>query len=155
MEAAAERREARPLAFLGEGQRRAQILTLGVFGLIVLVFIVAYGLHDVAQSALNGLSLGAIYALGAIGLTLVYGILKLVNFAQGDMLAFGGYMAYLANVTWGLPFWVAVIFAMVATALLGMAFERGLWGPMRERGAGVLQLLLISIGIAFIIRAFI
>ena len=89
------------------------------------------GLHAVAQTGLNGLSLGAIYALGAVGLTLVYGILKLVNFAQGDFLTFGAYMAYLVNVTWGAPLIVAVFWAMVATALLGLFFERLLWGPMR------------------------
>ena len=70
---------------------------------IVAVLVLYHGLHDVAQRGLNGLSLGAIYALGAVGLTLVYGILKLVNFAHGDFLTFGAYMAYLVNVTWGLP----------------------------------------------------
>ena len=155
MEVAAERRGARPLAFLGEGQRRAVTVTLGVFFLILLVLAIKYGLHETLQTGLNGMSLGAIYALGAVGLTLVYGILKLVNFAHGDMLAFGGYMAYLANVTWGLPFAAAVLFAMAMTAILGIIFELGLLKPMRERGAGILQLLLISIGTAFIIRAFI
>lgn len=153
-EAIAERPGARSMASM-TGQRLAMAVTMAVFLFILIVLSIAYGLHDTLQTGLNGMSLGAIYALGAVGLTLVYGILKLVNFAHGDMLAFGGYMAYLANVTWGLPFALAVVFAMVMTALLGMAFERGLWGPMRERGAGVLQLLLISIGIAFIIRAFI
>ena len=155
MEEVAERRGARPLAFLGDSQRRARILTFAAFALILLVLIVFEGLHDVLQTSINGLSLGAIYALGAVGLTLVYGILKLVNFAQGDMLAFGGYIAYLANVTWGLPFAVAAILAMVFVALIGVVYERGLLGPMRERGAGILQLLLISIGVAFILRAII
>ena len=111
------------------------------------------GLHDVAQTGLNGLSLGAIYALGAVGLTLVYGILKLVNFAQGDFLTFGAYMAYLVNVTWGAPLMVAVFWAMLATALLGLLFERLLWGPMRAKHAGFLQLILMSIGLAFLLRA--
>ena len=83
------------------------------------------GLHDVAQTGLNGLSLGAIYALGAVGLTLVYGILKLVNFAHGDFLTFGAYMAYLVNVTWGAPLVVAVFWAMLATALLGARSSSG------------------------------
>ena len=124
-----------------------------VIAVIFLVLVATKGLHDVAQTGLNGLSLGAIYALGAVGLTLVYGILKLVNFAHGDFLTFGAYMAYLVNVTWGAPLIVAVFWAMIATALLGLLFERLLWGPMRRQHAGFLQLIIMSIGLAFLLRA--
>jgi len=124
-----------------------------VIAVIFLILVVTQGLHDVAQTGLNGLSLGAIYALGAVGLTLVYGILKLVNFAHGDFLTFGAYMAFLVNVTWGAPLVVAVFWAMIATALLGLLFERLLWGPMRRHRAGFLQLILMSIGLAFLLRA--
>jgi neutral amino acid transport system permease protein len=129
---------------------------LGAIGVIVLIFIAlvaAKGFHDVAQTGLNGLSLGAIYALGAVGLTLVYGILKLVNFAHGDFLTFGAYMAYLVNVTWGAPLVVAIFWAMLMTAILGIVLERVLWAPMRAKRAGLLQLLLMSIGLAFLLRA--
>jgi neutral amino acid transport system permease protein len=126
--------------------------TLGLLGLLVLLMIATKGLHDVAQTGLNGLALGSVYAIGAVGLTLVYGILKLVNFAHGDFLTFGAFMAYLVNVTWGAPFVVAIPFAMVTTALLGVASERVMWGPMRARKAGLLQLFLMSIGLAFVIR---
>jgi len=85
------------------------LVACGVILLIFLVLVASQGLHDVAQTGLNGLSLGAIYALGAVGLTLVYGILKLTNFAHGDYLTFGAYMAYLVNVTWGMPLVVAII----------------------------------------------
>src|SRR5919106_455023 len=91
--------------------------------------------------------------LGAIGLTLVYGILKLVNFAHGDFLTFGAYMAYLVNVTWGAPLVVGIFWAMLMTAILGIVLERLLWGPMRTKRAGLLQLLLMSIGLAFLLRA--
>ena len=126
---------------------------LAILVVIMLVLVAAKGLHDVAQTGLNGLTLGVIYALGAVGLTLVYGILKLVNFAHGDFLTFGAYMAFLVNVTWGAPLVVAVFWAMVATALLGVLFERLMWGPMRAKRAGLLQLLLMSIGLAFVIRS--
>jgi neutral amino acid transport system permease protein len=128
---------------------------LGGVAVIVAIFLVLVatkGIHDVAQTGINGLSLGAIYALGAVGLTLVYGILKLVNFAHGDFLTFGAFMAFLMNVTWGVPLVFAIFFAMALTALLGVLFERVMWGPMRARGAGLLQLLLMSIGLAFVIR---
>jgi neutral amino acid transport system permease protein len=135
--------------------RNPQLTALGVLVAIFLVLVVAKGLHDVAQTGINGLSLGAVYALGAVGLTLVYGILKLVNFAHGDFLTFGAYMAYLVNVTWGAPLVVAVFWAMLMTALLGVLFERVMWGPMRAKRAGLLQLLLMAIGLAFVIRAFV
>jgi neutral amino acid transport system permease protein len=135
-----------------EANRHPARTALAVLALIVLVMIISKGLHDVSQRGLNGLTLGAIYALGAVGLTLVYGILKLVNFAHGDFLTFGAYMAYLVNVTWGLPLVVAVFWAMATTAVLGIFLEKAMWGPMRARGAGMLQLLLMAIGLALVIR---
>jgi neutral amino acid transport system permease protein len=120
--------------------------------LLLLILVATDGVHDVAQTSLNGLSLGSVYALGAVGLTLVYGILKLVNFAHGDFLTFGAYMAFLMNVTWGVPLLFAIFFAIAMTALLGVTFERVMWGPMRAKKAGLLQLLLMSIGLAFLIR---
>jgi neutral amino acid transport system permease protein len=64
-------------------------------------------------------------------------------------------MAYLVNVTWGMPLVVGIFLAMAMTALLGVFLEKVMWGPMRERRAGLLQLLLMAIGLAFLIRAFI
>jgi neutral amino acid transport system permease protein len=132
--------------------RRPAAAAAAVLGVIVVVLVASQGLHDVAQTGLNGLSLGAIYALGAVGLTLVYAILRLVNFAHGDFLTFGAYMAYLVNVTWGMPLILGIFFAMATTALLGIFLERVMWGPMRAKGAGVLQLILMSLGLALVIR---
>jgi neutral amino acid transport system permease protein len=134
-------------------RRRPALVAVGLLALIVVVLIAAKGVHLVAQTAVNGLSLGSVYALGAVGLTLVYGILKLVNFAHGDFLTFGAYMAYLVNVTWGMPLVAGIFVAMAATALLGLFFERIMWRPMRRQGAGFLQLLLMSIGLALVIRS--
>jgi neutral amino acid transport system permease protein len=146
-------RELTPAERLREWANRNPALAASVFlGVVVVVLVASKGLHDVAQTGLNGLSLGAIYALGAVGLTLVYAILRLVNFAHGDFLTFGAYMAYLVNVTWGLPLILGIFFAMATTALLGIFLERVMWGPMRTRGAGVLQLILMSIGLALVIR---
>ena len=133
-------------------ERNPAALAGVVLANIVAVLILYHGLHEVSQRGLNGLSLGAIYALGAVGLTLVYGILKLVNFAHGDFLTFGAYMAYLVNVTWDLPLVLGIAFAIATTALLGIALEKIMWAPMRSRGAGMLQLLLMTIGLAFVIR---
>ena len=149
--ATADRAPAGQLADLA--RRRPALTALAILAAMVVVLVISKGLHDVAQTGLNGLTLGSVYALGAVGLTLVYGILKLVNFAHGDFLTFGAYMAYLVNVTWGMPLVGAVLFAMVATAVLGIFFERVMWGPMRRRGAGFLQLILMTIGLAFLIRS--
>ena len=154
MEASIVRAESTPGELFREFAReRPAAVAFGVIALIVLALVAARGLHDVAQASLNGLTLGVIYALGAVGLTLVYGILRLVNFAHGDFLTFGAYMAYLVNVTWGMPLAAGIIFAMATTALLGLFFERTMWRPMRARGAGFLQLILMSIGLAFVIRS--
>jgi neutral amino acid transport system permease protein len=133
-------------------ERRPAAIAGVVLANIVAILILYHGVHEVSQRGINGLSLGAIYALGAVGLTLVYGILKLVNFAHGDFLTFGAYMAYLVNVTWELPLVFGVAFAIATTALRGILLEKVMWGPMRGRGAGMLQLLLMAIGLAFVIR---
>ena len=133
-------------------ERQPAAIAAVVLANVVAVLILYHGIHEVSQRGINGLSLGAIYALGAVGLTLVYGILKLVNFAHGDFLTFGAYMAYLVNVTWELPLVFGIVFAILTTALLGVSLEKIMWAPMRRRGAGMLQLLLMAIGLAFVIR---
>jgi neutral amino acid transport system permease protein len=140
---------------LKESLERPWMVAVLVIAAIFLALVITNGLHAVAQTGLNGLSLGSIYALGAVGLTLVYGILKLVNFAHGDFLTFGAYMAYLVNVTWGMPLVIGVFWAMIATAGLGLLLERVLWRPMRAKHAGFLQLILMTIGLAFLLRAII
>lgn len=133
------------------GQHPA-LAVLGILVVIAVMLTASYGLQSFAQRSVNGFVTGSYFALGAIGLTLVYGILKVVNFAQGDMLTFGAYVAFLFNVTIGMPLGIALLAAIAATAALGVAFELGIWGPVRRRGAGLLQLLLIAIGLAFVIR---
>jgi branched-subunit amino acid ABC-type transport system permease component len=107
---------------------------------------------ELLQLLANGLVTGSILALGAIGLTLVYGILRIVNFAHGDYLTFGAFMAFVANVTWGVPIAAAVLFAMAATALMGVSLEFTLWRPMRRKRAGIVSLFITSIGLALVIR---
>lgn len=109
-------------------------------------------MDDLLQTTINGLASGSIYALGAIGLSLVYAILKLVNFAHGDFMTLGGYVAFAVNVSWGMPLVVAIVAAIAAVAALGLVTEATIWRPMRKRGAGVMQMLLLSIGLAFVVR---
>lgn len=142
-------RESTPVQLAG---RHTVLTALAVLLVLVVALILFKGLHEVAQRGLTGLAFGSVYALAAVGLTLVYGILKLVNFAHGEFLTFGAYIAFVVNVTVGLPIIVAALGAIVMTALLGLAFERVMWAPMRARGAGLLQLLIMAIGLAFLIR---
>ena len=119
---------------------------------LALCFGLLKGAQPALQTTLNGLVTGSYLALAAVGLTFVYGILRLINFAQGDFLTFGAYMALLLNVTLRLNIVVSVLFACVATAALAMALELGIFGPLRRRGAGSLELILSTIGLAYIIR---
>ena len=125
---------------------------LGVMTVVAVYLLFANGLQLLAQRTLNGVVSGSYFALGAIGLTLVYGILRLTNFAHGDMLTMGAYIAFVFNVTVGVPFVFALLAAVLISAAVGVLFELTLWRPMRRRKAGTLQLLLMTIGLAFVIR---
>src|SRR6188508_2730730 len=117
------------------------LVALGVMVIVALLLIAGHGVQAWAQRTVNGMVSGSYFALGAIGLTLVYGILKLVNFAQGDFLTFGAYIAFWFNVTIGMSIFPALLLAVAATAALAVFLELIMWRPMRRRKAGLLQLL--------------
>jgi len=104
------------------------------------------------QLLVNGLVTGSVIALAAAGVSIVYGILRLVHFAYGDVMVFGAFTAFLCNVTWHLPMVVSVLFAMVVTAALGVLLELVLWRPLRRRQAGFMSLFLAAIGLALVLR---
>lgn len=104
------------------------------------------------QLLANGLVTGSVIALAAAGVSIVYGILRLVNFAYGDYMTFGAFMGILFNVTLGLPIVPAAILAMAATAVLSVALELVLWQPLRTRSAGFMSLFLVSVGLALVLR---
>jgi len=86
----------------------------------------------VLQQALNALQLGSIYALIALGYTMVYGVLTMINFAHGDVFMAGAFLFFVAAVGFHLPFVPALLFSMVGTALLGAAIERVAYKPLRN-----------------------
>lgn len=104
------------------------------------------------QLVVNGLVTGSVIAIAAVGVSLLYGILRLVNFAYGDVMTYGAFMGVLFNVTLGLPMVAATLLAMVATAGLSVALEYVLWRPLRARGARFMSLFLASIGLALVLR---
>jgi len=104
------------------------------------------------QLVANGLVTGSIYAIAAVGVSLVYGLLRLVNFAYGDMMAFGALIAYGVNGPLHQSMIVAALAGMVATAALALTLDLVLWRPLRARRAGFMSLFLASIGLALVLR---
>ena len=84
------------------------------------------------QQILNALQLGSIYALIALGYSLVYGILTMINFAHGDVFMVGGFLCFLAATLLGLPFVPTLLLTMTATAGLGVIIERMAYKPLRN-----------------------
>src|SRR5436189_5911556 len=107
--------------------------------------LVYYGL----QQIVNALSAGSLYALMAVGLAMVFGILRLVNFAHGDMMMIAAYIAAFAIFA-GLPFPVVVIMMVVGTVLVGLLTERVAYRPIR--GAPVVAALLPSFGVGQVLQ---
>jgi neutral amino acid transport system permease protein len=106
----------------------------------------------IVQAIINGTIAGAIIAMGAVGLSLVYGVLRLVNFAHGELLTVGAYAAFMLNVVLGQPLWVGFVGAVVASAMLALATEGIIWRPLRRRRFGRLQLMLMSLGLSIFLR---
>ena len=102
------------------------------------------------QQFINALNMGSIYALVAIGLTMVYGILRLINFAHGDMMTVGAYLALAALTTLALPAWAALIIPMSVVAALGILIERLAYRPLR--GAPEVAMLITSLAISSLIE---
>lgn len=104
------------------------------------------------QLIVYGLISGSILALGAIGLTLIYGILNFANFAHGDLMALGAYLALFFTVSLGLPMWLAFLLAMLCTAVLGVCLDRVWFRPLRQRRARAAIMAMSSLGLALILQ---
>jgi neutral amino acid transport system permease protein len=106
---------------------------------------------QLAQLVVNGLAVGSIIALAAIGLTLTYGILRLSNFAHGDFMTLGAYLTLLVN-TAGLNIWLSMLVGAGITIGAVLLSEKLIWSPMRARRASSTPLVIISIGLALFLR---
>ena len=98
---------------------------------------------------INGLNIGSIYALIALGYTMVYGIAKLINFAHGDVIMVGAYISFI-SMKFGLPWWLAVIISIVTCAILGVVMEKVAYKPLRK--ASRISLLITAIGISYLLQ---
>ncbi|NLT74877.1 MAG: branched-chain amino acid ABC transporter permease [Chloroflexi bacterium] len=105
-----------------------------------------------AQAILDGLRLGFVYALIALGYTMVYGIVRLINFAHGDVFMVGAFASYYAVARYGWSFVPAILFAMVICLLLNIVIERVAYKPLRE--APRIASLITAIGVSFFLESF-
>jgi branched-chain amino acid transport system permease protein len=99
---------------------------------------------------ISGISLGSVYAIIALGYTMVYGIAKMLNFAHGDVIMVGGYISFCAMNYLGLPSVVSVLLAMVVCTVLGVLIEGLAYKPLRE--AGSLAVLITAIGVSYFLQ---
>ena len=99
---------------------------------------------------INGISLGSVYAIIALGYTMVYGIAKMLNFAHGDVIMIGSYVVFVTVSTMGLPPMAGVLLAVAVCTLLGMTIERIAYKPLR--GASPLAVLITAIGVSSLLH---
>ena len=105
---------------------------------------------SIIQSLINGISIGAVYAIIALGYTMVYGIAKMLNFAHGDVIMVGAYISYCVTNYLGLPAVVSVIAAMVVCTVLGILIEGLAYRPLR--GVPSLAVLITAIGVSYFLQ---
>lgn len=98
----------------------------------------------------SGLSLGSIYALIALGYTMVYGIAKMLNFAHGDIIMVGGYAAFITMAAAWCPLWLALVIAVTVCTVLGIVIEKVAYKPLR--GAPPLAVLITAIGVSYLLQ---
>ena len=121
--------------FIGEGERNTVSFAAQFFSRLI-----------------YGINFGLILALASIGLSLVFGTTKLSNFAHAEMITFGALAALLFSAGFGLPILVAIPLAVAASGLAGLGLDATIWRPLRRRGVGIVQLMIVSIGLALSMR---
>ena len=102
------------------------------------------------SNLVNGISLGSIYAIIALGYTMVYGIAKMLNFAHGDVIMVGAYIVFCATQYWNLPPAVCILLAMLVCTVLGMTIEKLAYKPLRQ--ATGLAVLITAIGMSYLLQ---
>ncbi len=105
---------------------------------------------DFLSYLINGLGLGSVYAIIALGYTMVYGIAKMLNFAHGDVIMIGAYVAFFALNNFGLPLPAAVLLSIVVCTALGVTVERLAYKPLRQ--ASSLSVLITAIGVSYFLQ---
>lgn len=105
---------------------------------------------ELLQQILNGLAIGSVYTLVALGLTVVFGILGIAHFAHGSLAMFGGYLTFVFSTTMGVPFFAAIAMAMPVGAIMGMLIERFAYRPVRD--APHINAFIIALGLTMMLE---
>ena len=121
--------------FIGEGER-----------IVVSMF------DQVIARIIYGLNFGLMLGLAAVGLSLVFGTTGLSNFAHAEMVTFGAITAFFLGGVLALPIWIAIPVAVLISGAMGWGLDSGLWRPLRKRGLGLVQLMIVSIGLSLAVR---
>ncbi|MCW2826287.1 MAG: branched-chain amino acid transporter permease [Aeromicrobium sp.] len=108
---------------------------------------------EIVDGTRDGLKTGLLIALAALGLSLIFGTTGLTNFAHGELITLGAILTYIFNRGVGLPVILAGVMAVLASALFGYLQDRGLWRPLRHRGTGLIAMMIVSIGLALLMRS--
>ena len=108
--------------------------------------------EQVIERGVNGVFLGLLLALAAIGLSLIFGTTGLTNFAHAELITFGALAAYFFQLNWSWAFLPATIAAVILSGAFGYANDRLLWKPLRGRGTGLIAMMIVSIGLAIFLR---
>jgi branched-subunit amino acid ABC-type transport system permease component len=106
------------------------------------------GTNRYAQLVLAGLVFGVLLALAALGANLIYGTTGLSNFSHGELVTLGGMTAFMAVQWWDLPLWLAIVISTAAGGVMGWLLNRVLFGPLRRRGVGITQQMIVTIGLS-------
>lgn len=122
--------------FLGEGVRET----------------VSFG-DQLINALFRGVIFGLMLALASMGAALIYGTTGLSNFAHGEMVTWGAVVMMVFTTMWNFPLWLGIAAALIAGVGLGLALDAGLWQPLRRKGLGLVQVLVVSIGLAMALRS--
>ena len=132
-----------------------QSVEIGPSGVVTKNFFIGAGerivvsmLDQVIARIIYGLNFGLMLGLASVGLSLVFGTTGLSNFAHAEMVTFGALAAFFATSILGLPIWIAIPVAVVLSGAMGWGLDSGLWRPLRRRGLGLVQLMIVSIGLS-------
>lgn len=107
---------------------------------------------QVVSRIIYGLNFGLMLGLAAVGLSLVFGTTGLSNFAHGEMVTFGAVATFILSAVVGLPIWLAIPIGVALSAGFGWALDAGLFRPVRKKGLGIVQLMIVSIGLSLALR---
>lgn len=150
-----------PEGVIVEGDSASQEVEFSLTGTKIVNLFLGEGVRETTgfvdqllSRVVGGLNFGLLLGLASMGAALIYGTTRLSNFAHGEMVTWGAVIALMCTTFWQLPLWLGIIAAVLSGGLLGLAMDAGIWRPLRKRGLGIVQLMIVSIGLSLALRYF-